>query len=294
MEGKIQEFISYLETEKNASYNTRISYERDLRKLKEYLEHQGIKTAEEVSETSLNSYVLLLEKEGKAASTISRTIASLKSFFVYCQKRGSVDTDPTERLKPPRVEKKLPQILTIEETQKLMDGPDLHSDKGIRDRAMLELLYATGIRVSELVSLKVEDVNLSMEYVVCHEKAKDRIIPFGSLAGDALEVYLKETRERMVGEAESDYLFVNCSGNPMSRQGFWKLIKHYAEKAGIEKEITPHTFRHSFAAHLLQNGADIQSVQKMMGHADVSTTQMYVDMQAGNMREVYKRFHPRS
>ena len=294
MEGNIRAFINYLGKERSASYNTQISYERDLKKLKEYLERQGIMDVKEVSETSLNSYVLFLEKEGKAASTVSRYIASFKGFFEYCLRQGVVTNDPAERLKPPKVEKKFPQILTIIETQKLMDGPDMQSPKGIRDKAMLELLYATGIRVSELLSLKLEDMNLSMEYVICHEKSKDRIIPFGSSAKEALEIYLEKTREQMLNELESEYLFVNCSGKPMSRQGFWKLIKHYADKAGIEKEITPHTFRHSFAAHLLENGADVQSVQKMMGHADVSTTQMYVEMQAGNVRDVYKKFHPRS
>ena len=294
MEGNIGAFINYLSKEKNASYNTQISYERDLKKLTEYLLQQGITKVQEVSETSLNSYVLFLEKQGKAASTVSRYIASFKGFFEYCLKQGIISNDPAERLKPPKVEKKFPQILTISETQRLMDGPDLQSDKGIRDRAMLELLYATGIRVSELISLKMEDMNLVMEYVVCHEKSKDRIIPFGGEAKTALINYLEKTRKQMVGDLESEYLFVNCSGKPMSRQGFWKLIKYYADKAGIEKEITPHTFRHSFAAHLLENGADVQSVQKMMGHADVSTTQMYVEMQAGNVRDVYKKFHPRS
>ena len=294
MEGNIQAFVSYLRSEKSASYNTQISYERDLKKLKEYLAKQGILNVQEVSETSLNSYVLFLEKEGKAPSTVSRYIASFKGFFEYCFKKGVIGSDPSERLKPPKVEKKFPQILSVSETQRLMEGPDLQSDKGIRDKAMLELLYATGIRVSELISLKTEDMNLTMEYVVCHEKSKDRIIPFGSEAKRALENYMQKTREQMVGSAESEYLFVNCSGKPMSRQGFWKLIKHYAEKVGIEKEITPHTFRHSFAAHLLENGADVQSVQKMMGHADVSTTQMYVEMQSGNVRDVYKKFHPRS
>ena len=294
MEGNIRAFVNYLSAVKSASYNTQISYERDLKKLKEYLEKQGVLRVQEVSETSLNSYVLFLEKEGKAASTVSRYIASFKGFFEYCFKNGIIENDPSERLKPPKVEKKFPQILTISETQRLMEGPDLQSDKGIRDKAMLELLYATGIRVSELISLKTEDMNLNMEYVICHEKSKDRVIPFGSEAKKALENYMQKTRAQMVGSSESEYLFVNCSGKPMSRQGFWKLIKHYAEKAGIEKEITPHTFRHSFAAHLLENGADVQSVQKMMGHADVSSTQMYLEMQAGNVRDVYKRFHPRS
>lgn len=294
MESNIRDFVSYLEKERDASYNTKISYERDLKKLREYLEQQGIQKVSDVTETSLNSYILFLEKDGRAASTVSRYIASFKGFFEYCLKRGVIQTDPADRLKPPKVEKKFPQILTIAETKKLIDGPDINSDKGIRDRAMLELLYATGIRVSELISLKKEDMNLSMEYVVCHEKNKDRIIPFGSAAKEALNLYLEKTREKMMGETENEYLFVNCSGKPMSRQGFWKLIKYYADKAGIEKEITPHTFRHSFAAHLLENGADVHSVQKMMGHADVSTTQMYVEMQAGSVRDVYKKYHPRS
>lgn len=294
MELSIRDFVSYLEKERDASYNTKISYERDLKKLKEYLEQQGIKKVSDVTETSLNSYILFLEKDGRAASTVSRYIASFKGFFEYCLKRGLIASDPADRLKPPKVKKKFPQILTIAETKKLMDGPDVTCDKGVRDKAMLELLYATGIRVSELLSLKKDDMNLSMEYVVCHEKNKDRIIPFGSAAKEALTLYLEKTRENMMGETENEYLFVNCSGKPMSRQGFWKLIKYYADKAGIEKEITPHTFRHSFAAHLLENGADVHSVQKMMGHADVSTTQMYVEMQAGNVRDVYKKFHPRS
>ena len=293
MEENIKAFIRYLDEDRNASYNTRISYERDLKKFKEYFEKQGICSVQEVSETSLNSYILFLEKEGKAASTMSRYIASLKGFFEFCLKKGIIPKDPAERMKPPKVEKKFPQILTISETQRLLEGPDTKSDKGIRDRAMLELLYATGIRVSELISLKTEDVNLPMEYIVCHEKAKDRIIPFGNAAKEALTVYLEKTRANMIGDGESEFLFVNCSGKAMSRQGFWKLIKYYAEKAGIEKEITPHTFRHSFAAHLLENGADVHAVQKMMGHADVSSTQMYIEMQAGNMRDVYKKFHPR-
>lgn len=294
MKESIQAFVGYLDTEKKASHNTCISYERDLRKLKEYLQQQGVEQVQEVSETSLNSYILFLEREGKAASTVSRYIASFKGFFEYCYKQGVIMTDPAERLKPPKVERKFPQILSVEEVKRLLEQPDIHSDKGIRDKAMLELLYATGIRVSELISLKLEDVNLDMEYVICHEKTKDRIVPFGSDARSALQKYLEKTRMQMMGTEEKGQLFVNCSGQPMSRQGFWKLIKYYGEKAEIEKEITPHTFRHSFAAHLLENGADAQSVQKMMGHSDVSAVQKYVDMQIGNVREVYKKFHPRS
>ncbi len=294
MKESIQAFVGYLDTEKNASHNTCISYERDLKKLKEYLQQQGVEQVQEVSETSLNSYILFLEREGRAASTVSRYIASFKGFFEYCYKQGVITEDPAERLKPPKVERKFPQVLTVEEMKRLLEQPDQRSDKGIRDKAMLELLYATGIRVSELISLKMEDLNLQMEYVICHEKTKDRIIPFGNDAREALQKYLEKTRKQMIGTEEKEDLFVNCSGQPMSRQGFWKLIKYYGEKAGIEKEITPHTFRHSFAAHLLENGADAQSVQQMMGHSDLSSVQMYVDMQTGNVREVYKKFHPRS
>lgn len=294
MEEYIRGYIQYLNSHRDASHNTQISYERDLRKLTEFLLSQGIDNVCDVNETTLNSYILFLEKEGKAPATVSRSIASVKGFFEYCRKMGLISNDPAEMLKPPKVERKFPEILSVEEMQKLMEAPDLQSDKGIRDRAMLEVLYATGIRVSELLSLKMEDLNTSMDYLVCHEKAKDRIIPYGASAKQAINLYLDSTRERMIGGKESEYLFVNCSGKPMSRQGFWKLIKFYKDKAEIEKEITPHTFRHSFAAHLLENGADVQSVKKMMGHTDIASTQMYVEMQAANMRNAYKRFHPRS
>ncbi|MGN0334546.1 MAG: site-specific tyrosine recombinase XerD [Lachnospiraceae bacterium] len=293
MEQKIGAFIAYLRDERGASVNTQVSYQRDLKQLREYLFAQGITNIEDVNETSLNSYILYLEKEGKAPSTVSRGIASAKGFFDYCYKRRDIMTDPAENLRPPKVEKKFPRILTIRETECLMEQPDLQCSKGIRDKAMLELLYATGIRVSELVSLKMEDINLTLGYIVCHEKSKDRIIPFGEKAKKALTDYLVETRNQMLKEEECDFLFVSCLGKPMSRQGFWKLIKYYTVKAGIEKEITPQTLRHSFAAHLLQNGADIHSVQEMLGHADVSTTQVYVEMQTGNVRENYKKCHPR-
>lgn len=252
MERHIHDFIVYLGEQKGASYNTRISYERDLKMFTEYLNGQGMGKVDEVSETTLNSYILYLERSGKAPSTISRYIASFKGFFEYCRKSGTIAEDPAERLKPPKVEKRLPQILTKSEMDRLLEEPDMQSDKGIRDRAMLELLCATGIRVSELLSLKLEDMNLAMEYVICHERSRDRIIPFGASAKNALQAYMAEARENLLRHTESDCLFVNCSGKAMSRQGFWKLIKYYSEKAGIEKEITPHTFRHSFAARLLE------------------------------------------
>lgn len=287
MELNIQAFIGYLE-KRNASYNTKISYERDLKKLNEYLENQGIQSISDVTETTLNSYILFLEKEGKAASTVSRYIASVKAYFEYCVKQDLLVASPAEHLKPPRVEKKFPEILTMEEAQRLLEQPDLESDKGMRDKAMLELLYATGIRVSELLTLKVTDMNLHMEYVVCHEKHRERIIPIGEDVANTMAIYLERTRPQMIHDETNDYLFVNCAGRQMSRQGFWKLIKAYAEKAEIDKEITPHTFRHSFASHLLENGADLQSVRRILGHTDVATTQMYVQMKTASKKSTYK------
>lgn len=293
METYIQQFVAYLGNEKSASYNTQISYERDLKKMREYLLQQGIIELKDVTETSLNSYVLFLEREGKAAATVSRYIASFKGFFEYCLKKGVISEDPADRLKPPKVEKKIPQILTIAETQRLMEGPDLQSEKGIRDRAMLELLYATGIRVTELITLKIKDVNLQMGFLICKDANKERVIPFGNAAKCALIRYLEGTRAGMITDETSEYLFTNCSGKPMSRQGFWKLIKLYARKAGIVADITPHTLRHSFAAHLVENGADLRSVQEMLGHSDISTTQIYAQMNHNRIKEVYAKAHPR-
>ncbi len=293
MENTIQEFIDYLHNEKKTSYNTEISYQRDLKKLEEFLTDQGIADVSQINDTLLNSYILYLEREHFAASSISRSVASLRAFFRYLVKNGRIPNDPSEELKPPRVEKKTPEILSVEDVDLLLKQPDDHTPKGIRDRAMLELLYATGMRVSELIHLKTEDVNLQLGYVTCHESSKERIIPFGSVCRKALQHYLVDARGKFVGDKEVDVLFTNCSGKAMSRQGFWKVLKVYAQSAGITGDITPHTLRHSFAAHLLQNGADIKSVQEMLGHSDISSTQMYLNLSANRMRDVYMNAHPR-
>jgi integrase/recombinase XerD len=204
-----------------------------------------------------------------------------------------IDHDPSESLKPPKVEKKVPEIMTVEEVDLLLKQPSLHTPKGLRDKAMLEILYATGIRVSELVHLKMTDVNLKMGYVICTENNKERMIPFGTIAKKSLEDYLKHGRGALVGAKDCGMLFTNCSGNPMSRQGFWKLLKGYARAANITTDITPHTLRHSFATHLIQNGADLKSVQEMLGHADISSTQMYLHMNMNKIRDVYVKAHPR-
>lgn len=286
-------FIDYLKETKNASASTVSSYQRDLKKLESYLSEHGIMDVENVTSTNLNSYVLYLEKQGLSTATVSRNVASMKAFFHYVYYKRRIENDPTETIKAPHIEKKMPGILSMEETVRLLEQPSGTSPKELRDRAMLELLYATGMRVSELISLKLSELNLMLSYVVCRDGEKERVIPFGDNARLALERYLKSGRVMLMKEENSDYLFVNCSGTPMSRQGFWKLIKQYASKAGITADITPHTLRHSFAAHLVQNGADLKAVQEMLGHSDISTTQVYLNMSAERVRRVYREAHPR-
>ena len=293
MKDRIRKFIDYLESEKHASGNTRISYQRDLLQMTDFLEDLGIRETQRVTKTALNSFILKLEKDGKAASTISRTLASMKAFFQYLMVQNYVNQNVTDGLKAPKIEKKAPVILSMEETSRLLDQPNGNTPKELRDHAMLELLYATGIRVSELISLKLSDMNLKLEYITCKDAHKERIIPFGEVAKEALQHYLEEGRSYLVSEEGSEYLFTNCSGKEMSRQGFWKLIKAYGKKAGIETEITPHMLRHSFAAHLVSNGADLKAVQEMLGHADISTTQIYAQMKQSRIREVYAKAHPR-
>lgn len=289
----IENFIQYLHREKQTSVNTEVSYARDLKKMNQYLCAQGISSVCDVTPTVLHSYVLFLQKEGRKPATISRSIASMKAFYHYLGKEKKLATDPAERLKAPKIEKKLPTILSTEEVTRLLDQPNGNSPKELRDRAMLELLYATGIRVSELISLKLTDVNLKMEYLTCSDSHKERIIPFGSIAKEALRRYLDDGRPKLVADDSCEWLFTNCSGGAMSRQGFWKLIKAYGKKAGIEAEITPHMLRHSFAAHMVSNGADLKSLQEMLGHSDISTTQVYAQVGQKRIREVYMSAHPR-
>ena len=293
MENEINAFMLYLHNIKKTSENTEMSYRRDLVKVMNYMQEQGIEDVRKITATNLNSYILYLEKNKFSAATISRNIASLKAFYHYMCKEGLVAEDVAETLHAPKIEKKMPEILSTDEVVRLLEQPSGDTAKEIRDKAMLELLYATGIRVTELITLKLSDVNLQMGYIVCRDNGKERVIPFGNEAKSALIRYLEGTRSAMIKDAESEYLFANCSGQPMSRQGFWKLIKYYAKKAGIVADITPHTLRHSFAAHLVENGADLRSVQEMLGHSDISTTQIYLNMNRNRLREVYAKAHPR-
>lgn len=293
MEREVQEYISYLHNVKHTSNNTEMSYKRDLLKVCHFMQERGINSATAVKEQDLKAYIHVLEEQNLAAATVSRNIASIKAFFLYLFSEGKIQNDAALCLKAPKIEKKMPEILTMGEVSALLEQANGDSPKEIRDKAMLELLYATGIRVTELISLKVSDVNLPMHFIMCRDPHKERMIPFGTQAHDALERYLGGVRAEMVEDKSSEILFANCSGKPMSRQGFWKLIKFYAKKAGITADITPHTLRHSFAAHLVENGADLKSVQEMLGHSDISTTQIYANMNHNRIREVYAKAHPR-
>ena len=293
MESEINNFISYLHNIKKTSNNTELSYKRDLGKLCQYLVENGISDVNGITTEVLSSYIVYLGENHFAAATISRNVASIKAFFHYLYKEGIVEKDVSDGLKAPKIEKKMPEILTTEEVIWLLEQPKGDTPKEIRDKAMLELLYATGIRVTELITLKVSDVNMQMGFIICRDGSKERVIPFGAAAKRAMIQYLEKARNVMLLDLHSDILFVNCSGQPMSRQGFWKLIKYYAKKAGIVTDITPHTLRHSFAAHLVENGADLRSVQEMLGHSDISTTQVYAAMTHNRIREVYAKAHPR-
>lgn len=289
---EIGNFINYLKRIKSISKNTEVSYKSDLIKLWKFLEGQGIVDVKKITSTNLNSFILFLEKSGRASSSISRCIASIKAFFQYLLEVDKIDKNPSTKLKPPKVEKKSPEVLSVEEITSLLEQPTRNSPKEIRDKAMLELLYATGIRVSELISLMITDINMQMDYIVCKENSKERVIPFGTQAKLALVDYFKNSRDKLMKE-ENGSLFTNYAGKPMSRQGFWKIVKYYAEKAGIKSEITPHTFRHSFAVHLLENGANVHAVQEMLGHSDISTTQNYITLNKNRLRDVYAKAHPR-
>lgn len=290
----IKDFVVYLREVKRTSANTEMSYQRDLLQMASYLREKGITEVSKVTRTSLNSYILHLEKEGKATTTISRVLASMKAFFHYELSCGRIRRNPAELIKAPRVEKKLPTILTVEEVNCLLAQPGGEAPKEIRDKAMLELLYATGIRVSELIHLKLEDVNLNVGFITCRDGVKERTVPFGKVARQSLMDYMERSRKVLLKGNESEWLFTNCSGKPMSRQGFWKIIKYYGEKAGIQADITPHTLRHSFAAHLLKSGADVHAVQAMLGHSDMATTQAYMAYsRAGEMRDAGAGAYPR-
>ena len=295
MESYVNQFINYLDVERGLAQNTLESYGRDLHQFENYLQNSNMGMLKDSNRTIIITYLGSLQSKGRAVSTISRNLAAIKSFYQYLVRERYLENDPAAKLESPKIEKKLPKVLTISEVEELLKQPSSLLPTGLRDKAMLELLYATGIRVSELISLNISDVNLEMGYIKCYGKgAKERIVPLGSIAVKCVQDYLNKGRSKLIRTYEEAALFVNHHGNRLTRQGFWKIIKKYAHEASIDKEITPHTLRHSFATHLLENGADLRSVQKMLGHADISTTQIYTHVTNNHLKEVYDKTHPRA
>lgn len=293
----LQDFTHFLIVEKGLAANTIVSYERDLKNYIKYLQNvEKLKSFNDVQRPHIVHFLAYLKGQGKSSRTLARHVASIRSFHQFLLREKAAEHDPSVHIEPPQLEKTLPKVLNLEEVETLLDSPDTSNHYGIRDKAMLELLYATGIRVSELISLKLSDVHLSMGFVRCIGKGnKERIIPIGKTAIAAIEHYLQKGRPLFVSKKNhDDSLFLNHHGKGLTRQGFWKILKGLARDAGIEKELTPHTLRHSFATHLLENGADLRAVQEMLGHADISTTQIYTHITKTRLKDVYKRYHPRA
>ena len=290
----IAEYRAYLTGERHASPNTVSSYLRDVAQFAEYLaEHENCEVHLATSQM-IQEYMGWMQGQGKSAASITRFLASVKSFYQFLLSTGTIEVNPAKGITAQRVERKYPEILTSKEVELFLEQPQCVDAKGYRDHAMLELLYATGIRVSEMISLDVEDLNLTAGFIRCRGRDRERIIPLYHAAVTAIRDYTKNIRPQLIADSEETALFVNMNGERMSRQGFWKIIKHYQEKAGIEKDITPHTLRHSFAVHLLENGADLRSIQEMLGHADISSTQIYTHVVKRQLKDIYQKAHPRA
>lgn len=271
-------FLAYLRDVKHSSKNTIQSYERDLKYFFKFLNENNVNQVNAISSEWITKYMEMMKGLNKSTSTISRTLASIRAFFFYLIKEEKAYENPASTIAMPKISKKVPKILSENEIMLLLNEPNTTDIKGVRDKAMLELLYATGIRVSELITLKTTDVNVQQGYIICRDAHKERCIPIGKPAITALKSYLGEVRYAMIRDQNEEALFVNCNGLPLTRQGFWKILKTYAKHANIGIEITPHMLRHSFAAHLIQHGANLKSVQQMLGHSDISTTQVYTQI----------------
>ena len=293
MEEQLNLFFGFLENDKKVSLNTLQSYKRDLKQFEKYIEDNGEDYAE-VTNDGIKEYIEHMQEIGKKPSTVSRGLASIRSFYQYEAKNKVVEKDPTEGIQSPKIEKRVPSVLTSSEVALLLDQPKDVDLKGTRDKAMLEFAYATGMRVTEIISLDIDDVNLEEGYVVCRFGSKQRNIPLGSLSLKALKEYIEESRPYLIRDENVKALFVNINGKRLTRQGFWKIVKYYKEQAHITKDITPHVLRHSFATHLLQNGADLKAIQMMLGHSDISSTQVYMQFQDEGIKNVYRKAHPRA
>ncbi len=295
MDQLLDSFLSYLAVEKGLSKNTLESYGRDVRKFVLYLDKNKIKTVQDITYGTILDFLSDFKKQGFSDTTTVRNIVSIKQFFKYLLVEKIIKEDPTSQIRTPRMKKSIPGVITLQEVERVLASPDESTPEGIRDTAMLEVLYATGIRVSELIGLKLNDVNFEMGFVIVYGKgSKERIVPMGEKALEKLKPYMESSRPALLKTKESKALFVTRRGKGMTRQGFWKLIKTHAINSGIAKNISPHTLRHSFATHLLERGADLRSIQIMLGHSDISTTQIYTHVESERLKEIHKKYHPRS
>ena len=293
MEKQVKSFLEFLQNDKKASENTLQSYRRDIVYYSKYIESNNLNYAK-IKEEDIKEYLEHLQSIGKKPSTISRCLASIRSFYQFLVRNKKVKEDPTLHIQSPKIEKRVPSVLTAQEVELLLNQPKDVDLKGTRDKAMLEFAYATGMRVTEIISLDIKDVKLEEGYVVCHSGSKERNIPLGTLSLKALKEYIEDARPVLIRDEKVEALFVNVNGQRLTRQGFWKIVKYYKEQAHITKDITPHVLRHSFATHLLQNGADLKAIQTMLGHSDISSTQVYMQFQDSGIKNVYKKAHPRA
>ena len=293
MEEQLNLFFGFLENDKKVSNNTLQSYRRDLKQFEKYIAENG-KDYSKVTDEEIKTYIKYMQEIGKKPSTISRGLASIRSFYQYEVKEQKIEKDPTEGIQSPKIEKRVPSVLTSNEVALLLEQPKDVDLKGIRDKAMLEFAYATGMRVTEIISLNIDDINLEQGYARCTNGKRTRTIPLGNMSLKALKEYVLNARNIMIKDENEKALFVNVNGQRLTRQGFWKIIKYYKEQAHIEKDITPHVLRHSFATHLLQNGADLKSIQTMLGHSDILSTQIYMQFQDETIKNIYRKAHPRA
>ncbi len=295
MDDLLDSFLSYLVVEKGLSENTLESYGRDLKKFLLFIKSRGITSAREIKYGDILDFMTRSREEGLNATTIVRSMVSVKQFFKYLLAEKVLSDDPTAHIKTPKMKKAIPGVISLDDVESILGAPDESTPEGLRDAAMLEILYATGIRVSELIGLKLNDVNFELGFVVVYGKgSKERVVPIGDKAREKLLSYLRDSRPSLLKGREAKALFVTRRGAGMTRQGFWKIIKAQALKAGVTKKISPHTLRHSFATHLLERGADLRTIQVMLGHSDISTTQIYTHVESERLKEIHKKYHPRS
>jgi integrase/recombinase XerD len=295
MDALLDSFLSYLAVEKGLSENTLESYGRDVKSFIRYVEENGPGSADEIKYNHILDYLSSFKDKGSNATTVVRSIVSLRQFFKYLLLEKIIDEDPAAHIRTPKMKKGIPGVITLDEVERILGAPDEATPEGLRDASMLEVLYATGIRVSELVGLKLNDVNFELGFVVVYGKgSKERVVPIGDKARSKLLEYLDTSRPALLKSRDSKALFVTRLGRGMTRQGFWKIIKHHGLTAGITKKISPHTLRHSFATHLLERGADLRTIQLMLGHSDISTTQIYTHVESERLKVIHKKYHPRS